>query len=56
MDNKTIKLLNKYNPNTKILSISNNNICGILDLDNFNLLEELDCSFNKITQIIYQMD
>lgn len=34
------------------LNISNKNIEGVLDLKNFSNLEELDCSNNKITEII----
>ena len=37
---------------TKILNLSNKNIEGLLDLKNFDILEELDCSDNKITEII----
>jgi len=49
---KTYYLLKKYNYNIKRLNISNKNIIGILDLSNFKNLEELDCSNNKISEII----
>ena len=45
-------ILNNYSSKTKILDISNKNIEGILDLDQFQKLEKLDCSNNKITKII----
>ena len=48
----TIELLNKYDKNTKILEISNKDIIGILCLNDFKKLEELNCSFNEITEII----
>ena len=41
-----------YDKNTKILDISNKKIEGILCLNDFEKLEELNCSFNEITEII----
>lgn len=52
MKNSTIKLLKNYNDNTKVLNLSNKNIKGILNLGRFDNLEEIDCSNNKITEII----
>jgi hypothetical protein len=52
MDNKTIKLLSKYDLHKKIINISEKNIQGILDLEKFKQLEELDCSSNEITELI----
>jgi Leucine-rich repeat (LRR) protein len=54
MNNNTIKLLSEYNYKTIHLDISNENVEGILDLKKkkFNKLEELNCSDNKITEII----
>ena len=51
MNKQTIKLLNKYDKNTEILDISNKKIEGILCLDDFKKLEELNCSNNEITEI-----
>ena len=42
----------KYKNNIKILNISNKNIKGILDLNKFKYLKELNCSTNEITEII----
>ena len=53
MNNITLKILSNYDKNTKILDISNKEIVGILCLKNFKNLEELNCSFNKITEIYY---
>ena len=47
----TIEMLNKYDKTTKILDISNKEIIGILCVNDFKNLEELNCSFNKITEI-----
>jgi Leucine-rich repeat (LRR) protein len=44
--------LSKFPKDIKILNLSNKNIKGILDLSEFESLEELDCSNNKITEII----
>ena len=44
--------LSKYNKDTKILNLSNQNIKGVLNLFEFHLLEELYCSNNQITEII----
>lgn len=49
---KTNELLKIYDKDIRILNISNKNIEGILDLNEFKSLEELDCSNNKITEII----
>lgn len=49
---KTCNLLDKYDENIKILNLSNQNIEGILNLEKFKNLEELNCSNNKITEII----
>jgi len=51
MNNSIKELLSKFNYQTKIINVSNKNIKGILDLDEFENLEELDCSNNKITEI-----
>jgi hypothetical protein len=52
MKKSTIKLLNNYDDNIKVLNILNKNIRGILNLGRFDNLEELYCSNNKITEII----
>ena len=49
---KTNEILKKYKNNVKALDISGKNIQGILDLNKFKELEELNCSHNKITKII----
>ena len=56
METNTIELLKKYDKNIKSLNISNKNIKDVLDLTNFNNLEELDCSNNEITSIICMSD
>ena len=45
-------ILNNLDKNTKILNISNCGLKGVLDLEDFKNLEELDCSKNEITEII----
>ena len=52
MNKRTIEILNKYDKNTISLDISNKEIVGILCLNDFKKLEELNCSFNEITEII----
>lgn len=52
MNDYTNNLLKKYKNDIKILNISNKNIEGILDLEQFNNSKELNCSTNKITEII----
>ena len=47
-----MKLLKSLDKNTKILNISKCGIKGVLDLEDFEHLEELYCSNNKITEII----
>ncbi len=51
MDKSTIKLLKSYDKSAKSLDMSNKNITGILDLEEFGNLEKLICSHNKITDI-----
>lgn len=41
---ETISLLDKYEQDIKKLDLSNKNIKGILNLEKFYCLEELDCS------------
>ena len=48
----TQKILNNYDFNARKIDISNKNIKGILDLSKFKKIKILDCSNNKITQII----
>ena len=48
----TKKILNKYDDDTQKMDISNKNIKGLLDLGEFKKIKILDCSNNKITQII----
>ncbi len=52
MEESTIKLLDTFNLDIEILDISNSNIKGIVDLSKFKKLKELNCSNNKITEII----
>ena len=52
MNKQITQILNKYDKNTKILDISNKKIIGVLCLYKFPNLEELNCSFNKIIEII----
>jgi hypothetical protein len=40
------------NKNVLTLNLSKKNIKDVLDLEDFNILEELDCSNNEITEII----
>ena len=47
-----MELLKSLDKNTKILNISKCGIKGVLDLEDFKNLEELDCSKNEITEII----
>lgn len=49
---ETIKLLDKYDKNIKILDISNKKIKGTLCLYGFINLEKLICSCNQITEMI----
>ena len=52
MNKRTIKILNKYDKNIKILDISNKKIKGIICLKKFKNLKNLNCSFNKIIEIV----
>lgn len=52
MENFTKELLDKYDFDIERLELNYSNILGILDLAKFNTLTYLDCSFNKITNII----
>ena len=54
MNNLTKEILSNYDCKQKIkyLDLSNKNISGILDLEKFKYLEELNCSNNKITNIL----
>lgn len=44
--------LSKYDKNTKILNLMNQNIKGVLNLIKFCFLEELYCGNNEITEIV----
>ena len=52
MDESTIKLLSKYPFDITELDLPYCDIDGILDLNGYDKLTYLDCSKNKITQII----
>ena len=52
MEQSTIKLLESHGKYVFTLDISNKNIEGLLDLEEFENLKKLDCSHNKITEII----
>lgn len=47
----TIKLLDEYSSEIKILEINLKNIIGLLDLSKFKKLKKLDYSFNNIFKI-----
>jgi hypothetical protein len=51
MEMETKELLDKYSREIEVLDISNNNIKGILRLNKFYRLKELNCSNNQITRI-----
>ena len=51
MNKITTDILESYDFDIKILSISKKGIEGILDLSRFTCLIELDCSFNKIISV-----
>lgn len=52
MNIETIKILNKINKYSCWIDISDKNISGILDLNEFNSLRVLICNNNQITEII----
>ncbi len=52
MDEHTTNILAQYDKKITKLNISNKNIQGILDLRRFYYLEHVDCSNNKITQLV----
>ena len=56
MQKETIKLLQKYLSNATELDFSRQNIYnkieGILDLSKFASLQKLNCSYNRITELI----
>ncbi len=52
MNEHTLNILNLFEKNVTELDISNMQIHGVLDLDEFTKLKKLNCSNNKIIQII----
>lgn len=52
MNSNTIKLLDKYDDNTIELDLSEKKIVGLLDLSKFKHLTKINCSINKIIEII----
>lgn len=48
----TIQILSEYDLNSIYINISNKNINGLLDVGNYQKLVKLDCSNNRITQIM----
>lgn len=52
MKKHTIKILNLIDKNATHIDISNNNICGVLDMSDFDNLKSLYCNSNNITYII----
>lgn len=53
MEPYTIQILSQFPDDSKLIDISNKNIYGILDLQNYQQLNVLICSHNYITQILY---
>ncbi len=52
MNELTINILNKFEPNITKLDICNKDIKGLLDLSRFRKLKELYCTLNSIDEII----
>jgi hypothetical protein len=51
MEYHTEQILSKYPKDIKKLDISNKGIKGVLDLNGYHIITELDCSNNEITKI-----